>query len=92
MFALQRYDGKENKIGNLKNQKNDKIKKKTKIAKILGYMRRNVVNAKSSMSARQSSPFRKDGAFTDTSGRVKSHMMLVIEQQLNYITPKNTKQ
>ena len=58
---------------------------------ILRYMRRNVVNAKSSMSARQSRPFRKDGAFTDTSGRVKSQMMLVIEQKLNYITPKNTK-
>ena len=54
-------------------------------------MRRNVVNAKSSMSARQSRPFRKDGALLDTYGRVKSQMMLVIEQNLNCITPKNTK-
>ena len=54
-------------------------------------MRRNVVNAKSSMSARQSRPFRKDGALTDTSGRVQPQMMLVIEQHLKYITPKNTK-
>ena len=34
-------------------------------------MRRNEVNAKSSMSARQSRPFLKDGALIDTSGRVQ---------------------
>ena len=54
-------------------------------------MLRNVVNAKSSMSARQSRPFRKDGALIDTSGRVQSQMKSMIEQLLNYITPKNTK-
>ena len=54
-------------------------------------MQRNVVNARSSMSARQSRPFRKDGALIDTSGRVQSQMKSMIEQLLNYITLKNTK-
>ena len=54
-------------------------------------MRRNVVYAKSSMSARQSRPFRKNGALIDTSGRVQSQIILMIEQHLNCITPKNTK-
>ena len=75
----------------LKNRKNDNIEKKNLKCKILGYMRRNVVNANSFMSPRQSRLFRKDGALIDTFGRVQSHMMLMIEQHLNCITPKNTK-
>ena len=51
----------------------------------------NVVNAKSSMSARQSRPFRKDGALLDITGKVQPQMMLIIQQHLNYITSKNTK-
>ena len=54
-------------------------------------MRLNVVNAKSSTSPRQSRPFRKDGALIDTTGKIQSQMMLMIEQHLKYITPKNTK-
>ena len=51
-------------------------------------MRQNVVNAKSSMSARQSRTFHKEGALIDTTGKVQSQMMLMIEQHLNYNTPK----
>ena len=49
------------------------------------------MNAKSSMSARQSRPFRKDGALLDITGKVQPQMMLIIQQHLNYITSKNTK-
>ena len=42
-------------------------------------MRQNVINAKSSMLARQPRPFCKDGALIDTTGKVHSQMMLMIE-------------
>ena len=51
-------------------------------------MRLNVVNAKSSTSPRQSRPFCKDSSLIDTTGKIQSQMMLMIEQHLNYITPK----
>ena len=33
MFALQRYNGKKNKLSKVKKQKNDKIEKKLKLQK-----------------------------------------------------------
>ena len=43
-------------------------------------MQQNVVNAKSSMSAEQSRPFRKDDALIDTTVNIQSQMMLRIKQ------------
>ena len=44
MFALQRWNGKENKFNKVEKQKNNRIEKKN--SKILGYMWQNVVHAK----------------------------------------------
>ena len=67
----KRWNGKGNKFNKVKKRKDNKIEKKPKIAKVLEYTWENVLNAKSYMSAKQSRPFRKDGALIDTTGKVQ---------------------
>ena len=76
----------------LKNRKTIELKKKIQkfwdICGKMQCMRRFNIIQSSFISARQSHPFRKDVSFIDTTVKVQSQIMLMIEQHLDYITKK----